>query len=126
MALHNLYSEAHKDEKSRHERSCINIQLQNTYDYVAAYDPWINNDIHYFNLPQRFVTKRVAGIGITQYMILSPELVSQEPLHLLPKMPTKFVPTPESIMENMTTIPISQFSFIGGEKVMLKEYGVGE
>jgi len=123
MALHHIYATAH-DESKKFQRSIVNIQLSVVHDYVKMYSPWINKDIVYFGIPQRFKFTRVAGIAIMQYMNLSPAVAWMEGKSWMPKPPLGFIVTPENVINTQANIPLCQFTTIGGENVILKEYNV--
>ena len=121
MALHELYSSAH-DKNG--QASFVNIQLTVIHDYVKLYDPWLNDDIHYYGIPQRFKIWRFGGVGITQYMNLSPAVQWLEGKNWLPRIPQAFVSSHENILNAQTDIAVSQFAVIGGENAILKEYNI--
>ena len=41
------------------------------FDYVAALDPMVNNEIHFFQIPQYFKLFRVHGKCCMQYAFLT-------------------------------------------------------
>ena len=122
MALHNLYTSAHHNEQA--QASHVNIQLTVIHDYVKLYDPWINDDIHYYGIPQRYKIWRFGGIAITQYMILSPAVQWLEGKSWLPRIPHSFVSSEESMLNAQTDIAVQQFTSIGGEAAMLKAHNI--
>ena len=70
LAMRDLISIAHKDPK---ERPLHNIHVEMVHDYKTLFEPIVNKNLKFYQVPHRFRIKRVCGRAIFQYLLFTPE-----------------------------------------------------
>jgi hypothetical protein len=114
LALHELYSIAHSQEKHRPK---LNIQLRYVYDWKSHFKDVENTDIKYFQVPHRFritMNKRY-NRAICQYMLFTPEdLVTEAWLPKLPPFDSEELSSfmPEEFTD--CSIQLHEFAVVNG------------
>lgn len=67
LSLQALCSQAHKDRA----RPAVNRQIEVYYNVVDALKPYINNKIHFYQVPHCYVFRRLGNKCIMQYKLFT-------------------------------------------------------
>jgi hypothetical protein len=107
------------EQKSKASRITDVITLDIYHDYVKYYDPVINNLVHYFGGPHRFLIEyqKQWGLSDVVYMWQSPDGWDNA---WLPSRPAANIDS----FDLLANIEISQYVSFGGNERMLKSCGL--
>jgi hypothetical protein len=104
-------AQAHKNLQMR---PTVSRFLDVVYDFVSAFKPFINSDIHFYSVPHYMIFKLHAGKCIMQYKLRS------STSYLLPRLPTDSA----AVLSNVSILVEDDFVFVDGKAELLRELDV--
>ena len=99
-------AQAHKNLQ---QRPTVSRLLDVVYDFVSAFKPFINSDIHFYPVPHYMVLKLHAGKCIMQYKLRT------STKYLLPRIPTDSA----AVLSTVSILVEDDFVFVDGKAELL-------
>jgi hypothetical protein len=96
--------------KTLQQRPTVSRLLDVVYDFVSAFKPFINSDIHFYSVPHYMVFKLHSGKCIMQYKLRT------STSYLLPRLPQDSA----AVLSNVSILVEDDFVFVDGKAELLR------